>query len=224
LRHTVGDAEFDWFRQRCKAWGCETCGPKKAVRLRKAIERRARELGLGRFLTLTLDPSKLDEGTDPIQYLRGHVWAKFRIYLKRKYGRSIQYIAVLEHTEAGVPHLHVLVDRFIPQAWISETWDALGGGRVVDIRRVYDMNRVARYLSKYLTKQVILSAPRGIRRWSVSRGIRLFEKVEKGKGWLFINASFDAIHRRAEQFVAVETHDATGLLTHFTTIGDARAI
>jgi hypothetical protein len=194
------------------------------VRLRKAIEARAKGLGLSRFLTLTLDPAKLPPGIDPVRYLRSCVWAKFRTYLKRKYGRPIVYIAVLEYTEAGIPHLHVLVDRFIPQAWISESWEALGGGRVVDIRRVYDMHRVARYLSKYLTKQVILSSPRGVRRWSVSRGIQLFEKVVKEQNWSFFAVSFDAIHRRALAIVTVETRAADGLLTHFKTNGDAFAV
>ncbi|MGC1296688.1 MAG: hypothetical protein WA869_16760 [Alloacidobacterium sp.] len=37
---------------------------------------------------------------------------------------------------------------------MSEAWEAVGGGRIVDIKRV-DLHRVSRYLSKCLTKQMI---------------------------------------------------------------------
>jgi hypothetical protein len=45
----------------------------------------------------------------------------------------------------------------------------VGGGRIVDIRLV-DMHRISRYLSKYLTKELLLSAPKRSRRVTVSRG------------------------------------------------------
>ena len=67
--------------------------------------------------------------------------------------------------------------------WISKSWAALGGGKVVDIRRVYDVHRMSRYLAKYLTKDVILSAPRGVRRWTTSRGIQLFTKHKSTGEW-----------------------------------------
>src|SRR5262245_4200834 len=38
-RRMNGDREeFDWLRQKCKGWNCGDCGPRKAYRLRKAIE------------------------------------------------------------------------------------------------------------------------------------------------------------------------------------------
>ena len=64
---------------------------------------------------------------------------------------------------------------YLDQRWISKTWDSLGGGRICDLRRV-TLDKIARYLSKYLTKELLLSAPKGTRRLSTSRDIRLFPK------------------------------------------------
>src|SRR6266404_4998604 len=96
-----------------------------------------------------LDPKKI-EG-DAVRYLR-EVFNKFRVYLFRKYHASIKYISVLEFHKSGLPHLHILLDRYIPQAWISESWSALGGGSIVHIKQV-DVHRISHYLAKYLTKE-----------------------------------------------------------------------
>jgi hypothetical protein len=82
----------------------------------------------------------------------------------------------------------VLLDRFIPQAWISNVWAALGGGKIVDIRRV-TIQRVARYLSKYLTKELLLSAPKGARRITCARSIKLFPKFNGGISWELLRES-----------------------------------
>ena len=93
------------------------------------IEGAAKEHVLSRLMTLTLDLRKCAEGEDLVARIRD-VWRKFRVYLKRKHGQPVKYIAVVERQKSGVPHLHVLVDRFIPQKWISSAWSRLGGGRI----------------------------------------------------------------------------------------------
>ena len=70
---------------------------------------------------------------------------------------------LLFETQNGTPHLHILIDRFIEQQWIKTTWQQIGGGMHVDIRRV-DVHRVSRYVSKYLTKELLTSAPERSRR------------------------------------------------------------
>ena len=119
-----------------------------------------------------------------IPYLR-KVFNKFREYLRRKYGTAPKFICVVELTQAGVPHLHILFDRYLPQAWISNVWSRLGGGRIVFIKRVTVLN-VAKYLSKYLTKELLLSAPKGTRRITTARGIKLFPKFQSGIAWALI--------------------------------------
>jgi len=102
----------------------------------------------------------------------------------------------LEFTQAGIPHLHILFDRYIEHAWISKTWDKLGGARIVFIKQVTVRN-VARYLSKYLTKELLLSAPKGARRITTARSIKLFPKFNSGISWELVRES---IWRLLENF------------------------
>ena len=112
---------------------------------------------------------------EQVKYLR-EVFAKFRVYAKRKFGESITYICVLEmHPKSGRPHLHLLVDRFIEQRWLSRTWDSIGGGHRVDIRW-RSPRSIAKYLSKYLTKDLLLSAPKRSRRVTTARTVRLIPR------------------------------------------------
>jgi hypothetical protein len=60
----------------------------------------------------------------------------------------------------------------------------VGGGRFVNIKHV-DVHRVSHYLSKYLTKELLLSAPKRSRRITVSRGICLIEKRKPVDLWKF---------------------------------------
>lgn len=88
----------------CKAWRCNYCGPKKAEKLKRAIARAAEEKGLTRFLTLTLDTKFLtdaDLNDSGIAYIR-KTWGKLRIYFKREYGKSIDFISILELQKRGV--------------------------------------------------------------------------------------------------------------------------
>jgi len=162
-------------RMNCKSWSCSYCGPHRAKMAKKSIRENADALGMRIFLTLTLDPEKIQFIADPMVATR-HIkkcWNKFRTYLKRYYGVVPRFITVLEFTKSGTPHLHVLLDRYIPQAWVSNVWSGLGGGRVVWVKRIRD---VSRYLSKYLTKDLLLSAPKGSRRITACRAIKLFPK------------------------------------------------
>jgi hypothetical protein len=213
LKGIAADSTVSRFiRLDCKTWGCAHCGPKRAKRYKAAIRAVAEREQLNKFLTLTLDPAKI-KGS-PVRYLR-RVFNKFRVYLLRKYGKSIKYIAVLEFQKNGNPHLHVLVDRFIRQRWISGVWSALGGGKIVDIKFV-DVHRVSRYLSKYLTKELLLSAPPRSRRVTSSRGIHLLEKRVSEISWRLLQLSIFhlfSIHQSVAQHVVC---DETGLLFQFS--------
>src|SRR5437868_10009810 len=91
-RHLSGRKTV-YSRLHCRCWKCARCGPKRAAQYKHAISEIAERLRLTRFVTLTLDPAKIDGPAVP--YLR-ECFSKFRVYLRRKYGESPQYIAVLE--------------------------------------------------------------------------------------------------------------------------------
>ena len=180
-------------RVNCGCWTCFYCGPRRARRAKRAIRTVAEELGLSRFLTLTLDPSKVKcSGKESVPYLR-ECFDKFRRYLRRRFGEAPRYVCIVEFTKNGVPHLHILIDRYIEQAWISSVWERLGGGWRVDIRRVTVRN-VSRYLAKYLTKDLLLSAPKGTRRITTARSIRLFPKFKSEINWEFVRATIWSLY------------------------------
>jgi len=196
----------------CKGWTCRVCGPKKAKRLRQAVIQAATQREMRRFLTLTLDP-RLCTADESEKYIKD-CWGKFRVYLNRLNKESIDFIWFLERQKSGYAHLHILVDRYIPQPWIQKSWQAVGGGRFVNIK-VVDIHRVSAYLSKYLTKELILADYRpGTRRYSTSRNIRLFERVKKGL-WELIRQSIDNLGSPDGILIAEIKCDEDGVLQWF---------
>ena len=203
--------ETQFQRLNCKSWGCGYCGPRRARRYRHGIRAAAEQLKLQRFVTLTLDPEKIQG--EPVAYLRV-TFNKLRTYLRRKFGCAPKYIAVLEFHENGRPHLHILIDRFIEQAWLSAAWEAIGGGRMVDIRFV-DLHRVSRYLAKYLTVDLLLSAPTGVRRVTCSRGIVLLEKGAKSHTWSLKRTTISYLYSRLFPLVVQLQYDEDHILSGF---------
>ena len=201
-----------YHRLNCKTWGCIYCGPRKARLYKHLIGKIAEREQLTRCVTLTLDPSKIRGNS--VRYLRS-VFNKFRLYLRRKFHVIVKYIAVLEFQKNGIAHLHLLVDRFIPRAWIKRSWSAVGGGSVVDVRFV-DVHRLSRYLSKYLTPELLQSAPSRARRVTTSRSIWLIEKRQSDGSWTLHKVNIFFCHSRLSPDVADVQVDEDGMLASFT--------
>jgi hypothetical protein len=181
---------FGYKRRFCKSYRCPDCSIRKLRRLRFKIAESATARKLTKLLTLTLDPGKIPEGTSSPVYLR-NCWRKMRVSLQRRTGNSVEFIAVLELQKSGLAHLHVLVHEYLPQAWVSEAWQGVGGGKIVDIRSV-DVRRIAGYLAKYLTKGVLQTLPRGTRFFSSSRGLVLWPKGN-ASGWFLTRSSIEVL-------------------------------
>jgi len=169
----------------CGSYRCNDCRPGKLKRVRARLAELAEQHKLRRFATLTLDPSRIPDSQRSDRYIR-ECWRKMRVVLSRKYGMTLPFIAVLEFQSSGIAHLHVLFGVYIPQAWLSEAWQSIGGGRIVDIRQV-DVERVAGYLAAYLSGQKVehtLSLlPLRSRIFTTSRSITLWGK-KQSTGWL----------------------------------------
>ena len=215
-------------RVNCGSWTCSYCGPKKARLAKYRIRVVAEEMGLCYFWTLTMRERKFANPKERVLYVR-KVFNKLREYLRREYGTPPNYVCVLEFTKKGAPHLHVLFDRRIEHAWMSATWDRLGAGYVVWVKRV-KVNKVARYLSKYLTKELLLSAPKGARRITTSRSIKLFPKFKSEIVWEFLRESIWSLlathraanfNRQADLFHYTLLHsDEDGILKAFEVVTD----
>lgn len=215
IRAKVKDGEgkesYRYRRLYCKRWSCRVCGPLMAWQRCKDIASAAAEKGLDRFLTLTLNPHIIPASWNPHRYIWS-VWSKFRVYLGRKYDEAISYICVLELHESGIPHLHALVDRFIPQQWISTAWEAVGGGRIVFIERAKEIAEVGRYLAKYMTKRNGASSVRRLRRISTSRDIKLRRFDPGDMKWQVSPIGMDAIEKIAGERIDQKLYDRNGFL------------
>jgi hypothetical protein len=203
-------------RLNCKCWDCSYCGPRKAKRYKHAIRVTAEANGLARFVTLTLDPSKLD-GEDTVLFIN-RTFAKWRVSLKRKFGVIPKYIRILEFQKNGNAHFHLLIDRYVPEAWIKHSWSAVGGGRFVDIRYV-DLHRISRYLSKYLTKELLLSAPKRARRVTTSRSLHLIEKKKNETSWTLLKTTIFFLYSRLYIAARDVLLDNEGILESFSIVG-----
>jgi hypothetical protein len=139
------------------------------------------------------------------------------VTLRRRYGQAPKFIAVLELQKSGNPHLHVLIDRFIEQAWLSSAWVAVGGGRIVDIRWVR-IRSVSRYLAKYLTEELFFSAPRRSRRITCSRSITLFPVTPPKHAWTFLKKQIDIIFALMKTSAIAIDRDDEGELQGFSVL------
>jgi hypothetical protein len=199
----------------CKVWGCSFCGPQRAWALSEGIYRESIAHKLDRSLCVTLDPSKVGDA-NKYQYIWS-VWAKFRVYLTRFLRENLKYIAVLELQGNGMPHLHILISHYLDYAWVSATWDKLGGGWNVWLEPVEDAKRQSRYFAKYLAKNCERGLPRGVRRFSTSRNIHLRQKAEPG-AWKLIPGTMEAAHRRHKRHIVSEKEDSNGHVAAFSVL------
>ena len=148
-----------------------------------------------------------------------------RVALARKYGKSLPFVGVLEFQESGVAHLHVLLGVYVPQRWLSEAWQSIGGGKIVDIRHV-DIHRVTAYLACYLAgekvEHTLSLLPNRARIFTTSRSIVLWGKKKEASGWCLLRMGLSELRdligtAYKERYQATEDLKGFGLelLTYF---------
>jgi hypothetical protein len=178
----------------CKSLRCPYCRKPKLKKLRARMAQLAHEKQLRRFVTLTLDPKRITDPKHTDRLIR-NCWRKMRVALERKFGKTVQFIQVLEFHKSGVAHLHLMVGVYIQQEWLSDAWQASGGGEIVDIRYV-DVHRVTAYLTAYLVgdkiEHTLGCLPPRARIFTTSRGIQLSEK-KQSTGWWVVRRSISLI-------------------------------
>jgi len=90
---------------------------------------------------------------------------------------ELHYMAFLERTKRGEPHLHILLRcPFVPQDWIAERMAALASSPVCWIEAVKGTNAAVRYVTKYVTKAPAQFG--NAKRYYVSRRWRIDPKPE----------------------------------------------
>lgn len=165
----------------CNSWSCPECAKRKARRVAKTTKK-GLEGETIRFVTLTMCPSKnLTESARNIK----EAWNRLRLAITRRFG-TFKYVWTIEgHKSTGMPHLHILLNKYIPQKWLSRSAYRAGFGYVADIRKVKTndaFDYVVKYLGKGLGSKTLerIMKEQRLRRWSKSRSIKTDEKDNKG--------------------------------------------
>lgn len=161
----------------------------RAVRRAKAnVRRKIMAAGLDHLLTLTYRENVEDLETAERDFRR------FVREVRRRLGRSWHYVAVWERQERGAIHWHMAVKGFQPVPLLREIWREIvgerGGNIDVQYRRAMPRQKIARYLTKYLTKQKREGTSLGRHRYRCSLGIviptvvRRFQSASEAWCWI----------------------------------------
>jgi len=148
---------------------------KRAVaRAKTTIRRTIMAASLDHLLTLTYRDNMQD-------IKRG--WsdlAKF-IRLVRVHIRNWPYVAVMELQERGAIHFHLAVSGRQDVALLRRLWHSVAGGANsgnIDVQFFRGSKaRLAKYLAKYISKDLAEGRSKGLHRYKRSRGIKVPEQV-----------------------------------------------
>ena len=145
-------------------------------RAKKTLRLKIKNMGGDRLLTLTRREKNISEFWTIDQW--SQAWKKFCRLVKRA-GVEFDYVAVLEQHKKGNYHLHVVINKHVPINVMRGCWWVCCGGRGlgnVDVsykKHLTDFQRragCARYVSKYLSKQVKMAQFFNKKRYWSSKG------------------------------------------------------
>ena len=141
LTHTVAHCHTSWIVLRrttllgteylitphlCKSNYCDVCRPRNLVALRKQLYE-----SLGhrkwRLVTLTFPDHSKDILTTLINLNR-----QFKRFIQRikRVHKSLAFLRAIEIHQSGFPHVHLIIDSYIPVAFLQKHWHDVGGGFV----------------------------------------------------------------------------------------------
>lgn len=140
------------YRLRCKRWSCPECAPRR----RRALIAAALEGQPNRFVTITCNPAWFDSPEERGKQLV-RAWRDFvREERRLGYVKELQYLAVIELTALGEPHIHLVCrSSRISQARLSNWMAKRMGAPIVDVRLIKGQKEVAKYVGKYISKRPI---------------------------------------------------------------------
>lgn len=174
---------------KCRAWSCDFCAPDRKAQLMALAASGQPQ----RFITLTINPRHGESPEDRLRAL-SRAWRLVVKRLRRAHeGIEVEYLAIVEETKKGEPHLHILLrSPYIRQQFLSSAMKELIDSPIVDIRSVRNQGEIIRYVAKYITK-----APKQFghaKRYWCSRGYEL-DPPAKPTADDLANAWFEVVER-----------------------------
>jgi hypothetical protein len=178
------------WRVPCNSWGCPDCAPRKAKKVSNRVAA-VFEKERVRFLTVTLRP----QGSVPEALERtSTAWNRLRGKIVRKYGK-VKYFKVVEFQRStGMPHLHILINKYVSAVWLNGAVQSSGFGQIFKIKDASNA-QIYSYVVKYLRKgfhsarahETFLET--GARRFGFSRGCTLVVAPRGLKAFYLLKAS-----------------------------------
>jgi len=186
----------------CNSYSCRECGPRKVIKLRKALSQYLIRWDKIRFWTFTISSSDFDSQWDHLNVLR-EAWQRLVTYLHRSYAitrsqRNFNYVKVFEPHKSGFFHLHCFINVFLPWKVVNNIWESIckellstdGHCAGSYVKNCPNAKFAAYYVSKYVLKSAQeISYYFG--RYSTSRNIKLFPIRKSVAGWCVLNFKKD---------------------------------
>lgn len=142
----------------CSSAYCPRCRINQLLRIRRAL---VRQMAHRRWRLVTLTFAQREVTRTQLLRSLARTFDRFIKRIKRRYP-DLTYVRTVEIHESGYPHLHLVIDRFVPVALLQIAWKEVGGG-CVDIRATRKVagkskpllpNEAARYLTEEIEKAV----------------------------------------------------------------------
>lgn len=169
----------------CKRWSCQVCGYYRHAWLVRNIVEAMHTQGLDKFWTLTLKTTgrSAEESYLDMQ----SAWMKMHARLTRLCGH-FEYVWVIQTTQAGYAHMHLLINRWIAHGVMKRHWLACTGNSFVVWVEKLEGYAAASYVARYVGKEAGWRAGRGVmlagrHLFGKSKGIVFDDFVSTGKGW-----------------------------------------
>lgn len=140
----------------CQSNYCSVCRPRNLVKLRKMLYESLKH-HRWRLITLTFP----DHSQDVLEQLK-NLYRQFKRFIQRvrRIYPDLAFVRTIEIHQSGYPHIHMIVDSYIPVSFVQKHWHDVGGG-FVSIRNkkrgertsyVYTHKDAAHYLTDELEK------------------------------------------------------------------------
>jgi hypothetical protein len=176
----------------CKRWSCDVCSFYRHAWLVRNLVAFVESCHFPVMWTLTLKTGTRTcaESFDDVTA----AWDKLRKRLKRRYG-AFRFVWVVETTQAGYAHLHVLVDGFLDHDVVRAAWrECTGDSDNVRFDAVRSKG-VGSYIAKYVGKEVrqrrvngVLVANRHL--FGKSADVHFDSFTGEGDGWEVLSVSW----------------------------------
>lgn len=158
-------------RANCESWSCPECARRMAERwvLRAQIGvRKFQNEGRSiRFVTITgHEKLKTFEAT---QAVWREAWPVLYAAVKRRCP-DLQYFMVPEKHKDGRMHVHILWTSDVSQRWVKDNARKRGLGYQAKVKTVENAGHAAKYVTKYVGKDLGENVPKRTRRVAVSQG------------------------------------------------------